>query len=703
MSAAALAAGAIALFAWWAVDEGGFAPTTWYPGALALLIALVAAAATRVLRALAGPARWALLALAAFTAWSFLSITWADARGDAWDGANRTLLYLIVFASFAAVAWRPATATGFLAGVVAATVGVGLWALLAAVTGLDVDAVVEGRLAGPVGYENASGALFLAAFWPAVVLAARRATPALGRGPLLAAAGVLLELAVLTQSRAAVLAGGAALALALWLTRERGRLLAALAAVAVVAGAALPLLLAVYAADDGRPHGALVRAAVAIGVSAVVLVVVGWASTRLDERSSLRWPARLAPGGRLALAALVVVALVAGAAFARSTLVAGGGTATRFAPGVDEGRADLWRVAAGQLADRPLHGAGADDFAHAYVRERRERDELLYPHSVVWRTLGQLGLVGGALLGAFLAAMLVVGRRLARDPIRGPIAAGALVAAGYWLAHATFDWLWELPAVTAPAMACLGLVAGLGGRAPADVAGGDVSGRVAGGAASGHPSPTACGGGAREGIGHGRASGRAVGERRGGGGRSGGAIAAIALGCVAAGAAAVSLALPALAAWRIERAAGAWETDPAAARRDLDAARRLNPLTDRADVVAGALALEAGDRTAARRAFARAVQRDARSWHSQTQLAVLELAAGPRATAVARLERARDLNPLEPAIAAALAAARRSVPVPPAVALRLRDRAIPGPLGPRPVRCRPVLGLAAACTREARR
>ena len=44
----------------------------------------------------------ALACLAAYTVLSFLSILWARVPADAWEGANRTLLYLAVFALFAA-------------------------------------------------------------------------------------------------------------------------------------------------------------------------------------------------------------------------------------------------------------------------------------------------------------------------------------------------------------------------------------------------------------------------------------------------------------------------------------------------------------------------------------------------------------------------------------------------------------------------
>ena len=52
----------------------------------------------------------ALACLAAYTALSFLSILWAAAPAEAWEGANRTLLYLLVFALFSLWPRRGASA-----------------------------------------------------------------------------------------------------------------------------------------------------------------------------------------------------------------------------------------------------------------------------------------------------------------------------------------------------------------------------------------------------------------------------------------------------------------------------------------------------------------------------------------------------------------------------------------------------------------
>jgi O-antigen ligase len=633
---------ALGVFAYWAASEGGAAPGAWYPGALLFIAALVAVARPAAIRRLPAPARWALALLAAYTAWSFLSIAWADSPGDAWDGANRTLLYLTVFALFAAVPWRTADAALFLGGFALATAGV------AAVELVRGDAFAGGRLASPIGYENASAALLVAAFWPAVLLASRRATPWPARGVLLAAASVLLQLAVLAQSRGSLIAGATALVLALALTRERARLALALAALAVAALASLPALLAVYEGGTAPGHDELVRAGIAIAASAAAMLVAGFASRWLDGRSAPRLPApRLVVAGAVAVA---VGALAVALAKPDSVPGAAGGPAldSRFTTGVESGRYDFWRVATRQLARDPLHGAGADNFAQDYARERHRFEEPLYPHSFVFRAFGQTGLVGAALLIGFLATACLALYERAREPV----AVAALVCAAAWLAHASIDWLWELPALAAPALACLGLIAGLGMR--------ELPARH---------------------------------RRR----PRIGPLAALAV----ATAGAVSYALPALAAREIERAARDSQADPAAAADRLDRARRLNPLSDRADVVAGALALQAGDRQRARIAYQRALDRAPHNWHPEAQLGVLDLREGRTRAALAHLERARRLNPLEPAIAAALAAAKRGVPAPADVTETLSHLAIQGPLGRRPVDCRPVLGLAAACPRSA--
>src|SRR5437667_10639067 len=103
---------AVGVLVAWSVAQGGAATPASNPGALLIAGLLVGTgiAYRRLLRDLPLPLLVALAALGAFVAWSFISIAWAGVKGDAWDGANRALLYFTVFALFAVPPWRARSA-----------------------------------------------------------------------------------------------------------------------------------------------------------------------------------------------------------------------------------------------------------------------------------------------------------------------------------------------------------------------------------------------------------------------------------------------------------------------------------------------------------------------------------------------------------------------------------------------------------------
>jgi len=637
----------VAVFLAWAGLEGGYAPTTWYPGAFVFLVLVVVVSASRA----GGLPRHVVRAVAlfgGFTLWSFLSITWADAKGEAWDGANRTLLFFTVYTLFALLPWRPRDAALVLGALATGTAAIGSWVFLAgAQAGLS-----EGRFTDPSGYANANGALFLAAFWPAAVLASRRWTPWPARGLLLAAAGVLLQLGVLAQSRGSLPAFALALVLYLALVPDRARSLLTLLTIGAVTALSLGRLLEVYRADPGEDlQQALASARIALVLTAVFLAAAGVA-TGLLERSRGDLRTEVPRFRRLAVGSLLVIGL------AVAVTVVSSGPTSRLGDGIASGRYDLWRVAAVEFARQPVHGVGADNFAVGYARERHQREQPLYPHSIEWRLLSQTGLVGTALFVGILAFAVAAALRSRRiDPTRAALAAAGLVSFSYWLAHGSLDWFWEMPALAAPAFAVLGLAGALSRAGTGPVSAGRAR----------RPPPAI--------------------------------LALAATGLVVAS---ISYALPWLAARDVEAAVRDWRQDPAAAFDRLDRARRLNVLSPEPDVVAGVLARRLGDRERASEAFRRALGRAPTDWYSHVQLAVIDLEAGRRTDALRHLERARRLNPLEPATRSLLAIAFRDEVVPASVIERLDRRAIASPLGRRPVDCSPVLGLAAGCVERGR-
>ena len=160
---------AMVLFVLWATDQAGYPVTHWAPGGLIVLALLGMTLGAVGLRWSEVPmaVKIALGCLAAYTALSFLSILWAAVPGDAWEGANRTLLYLLVFALLALWPQRGQTAALLLGAWTVAMIA------LAAFVALHVDAAAgarslqslfpEGRLLYPAGYVNASAAMWLMA------------------------------------------------------------------------------------------------------------------------------------------------------------------------------------------------------------------------------------------------------------------------------------------------------------------------------------------------------------------------------------------------------------------------------------------------------------------------------------------------------------------------------------------------------------
>ena len=238
---------AIGILVWFSADEGGFLGTAHLPAALAVLAMLIVA-----LVALPRPApprqlQLAIALIAGYAAWSYLSMLWAGQPDVAWEGANKTALYALVFALFALWPVR-GSAAAFLAGAFALGVtAVGLVELLKIEDASRwTQYFHEGRLSEPSGYANANPAMWSMAFWPAVLLAARREVPPVLRGLLLGSAGILTALAIMAQSRGWLLVLPVMVLIALATVRGRGRTLVALGAVGLGAAAMAGPLLDVY-------------------------------------------------------------------------------------------------------------------------------------------------------------------------------------------------------------------------------------------------------------------------------------------------------------------------------------------------------------------------------------------------------------------------------------------------------------------------
>jgi hypothetical protein len=646
--------------------EGGFAPSRWAPAAVVLLWAAALAWARRGGRTPARPVLVALGAYALLTAWTAASVLWADTPGRAIDAAGRTLLYGAVLALVLLPRWPRASLRRLLV-----VVGAGA-CLLAALTLVrvagsdDPSAFIDGRLIAPTGYVNATAALWVIAFAPLVHLAAGGLRQPVARVAALVGAGLLLETALLSQSRGGMLALVAACAVLVALTPDRGAVLLALAAVGGAALVAAPVLLDVRGAptvavlgdrlDDAV--GELARTLVALGIAGacwqlvLVLLPPGLRRRASDRRLGV------AATGAVVLAGLVVAVLVVGnpvswaADRAEEALDSSGysgvaATGDRLTGSLGSNRGDMYRVALRTLRDHPVTGVGAEDFQPSYLRDRRSTEAPRYAHSFPLGVLSGLGVVGGLLALVAFGTPVVSALRARRGAAPATRAGAAAAAAGFvtWFAGSAWDWTWEFPAVT-----ILGLVL-LGAAARAT----DVDGAA----------PTAELRTIRE---RARRHGVAVQDEertrpwvpRDARGRAAATAGVLAVLALTAGVAALGLASASL-----RRGTALASSDPAEAAVWFDRAARLNPLDGDALLNRSIIARRLGDRWAWRHDLERALDRAPQDWFAHLELGLADAVAGDRRGALVQLRRARALNPQQTAVGETIDVVRRGGTVDP--------------------------------------
>jgi O-antigen ligase/polysaccharide polymerase Wzy-like membrane protein len=656
-----------------AADQGGYEPSVWAPAGL-LVIALGLAVAVGVLPAPAGRplAVWVSIAgLTGFAVWSLGSVVWAGDRAAALEGGGRAALYAAAL-PLLLVPWSRAAVRAALAVVVGGAVLVGAITLVRAAGSNGASLFVGGRLSDPLGYANATANFWLVAFFPAIGLAVARGLPIALRSLALGAAGLLLSLCLLSQSRGAVLAFAVTACILVAVHPRRGPVLAGLAAVAAAVGVSSRAVLRVR---DARVVGDLARAAghaAVLSAATGAALVVACAAVLVLQRSALNGrAARLTSpvlGDRVAIGLLVAAVagwlIVAGnpvswtearwQSFKSSGYTSVESAPTRFNGSLGSSRYDFYRVAIDEFLEHPLVGIGADNFQVAYLEHRRSPETPVYPHSLELGIVSQGGLVGAAAFVLFLGGLVAAVRRSLRrlGAARGP-AVAALCGGLVWLIHSSFDWLWAFPGLALPALALLAAAAG--GWA---VEGPPAETPAAGVAldAWGRPLPTdAAHAGAPAVVEPPPAEPPAVEppavEPGSGGRRAGRSPPARGLRIGLAGATAAGLAVVFVALGVASHLQGAADAeaarDPAQAREDFGRAADLDPFAAGPLISEAILARRAGALGEAAQDVGRAIDREPDSWFAHFELGLLSAVSGDLRRAGVELARARALNPRE--------------------------------------------------------
>ena len=466
---AALLPGALTLYL-------GFRAGGFYPGATALaaaemslVVALWFAFARRPLEGLSAPLVLALVGLGGLAAWALLSSEWSGSVARTLPEYSRTLLYLMTLLLFGILPFSTQRIRWMLYGMAAAIVVICAAAVIARTLPsliLDPTLFEEDRLAYPLTYWNTLGLLagvgivlcgHLACSirdpWPARVLGA--------------AAVPLLTLTLFyTLSRAATWATIGAVVVYVLVGRPRGLLAGAVAtlpttlAILVVANPADALTQGVPtdpAAIEAGKHVALVLC-VCMGGAALLRAsllpfdrwVGAWRLTHAARRPVL--------GG--AVVAGIVLLLSAGIALNVPAAVEAkygeltnpddgyvGGGSSRLLDASTNGRQKHWAVALEAFRRDRLQGSGAGTYSLAWARERQSGLHVEDAHSLYVEMLGELGLVGFALLVVAISLILGAFAYCARGPDRAMFAALLAVGLG-WAVASGVDWDWEMPAVT---------------------------------------------------------------------------------------------------------------------------------------------------------------------------------------------------------------------------------------------------------------
>jgi hypothetical protein len=610
------------------------------------VVATVAAAASLwngTLRLRAPAIVWTAVGLlAAFAVWSAVSLAWSVAPDQTWAECNRAITYALALVLAVAVGASHARAVTLVArGFLAVCLAVTAYALAQKLLpGLRIGGVFDlnqttalARLQEPLGYWNAL-ALFVAMGVPiALAIAADRNRYPWLRLSAAVAVVLMLETIAFTYSRGGVLALICSLAVATALSGARLRFLMWLALVGLAAAPPVAIgLLSHNLTVDGvalstRELAGLELIAV-LAACLLLMVLAGRRMIAVERRTRLSQGGAHRIGRSLAwfAVALVVIALLAVALSPRglggtvshawksftTTRATSVSNPSRLLSADSENRWVWWKEAAGAFSDRPLAGWGAGSFGVVHLLYRRDTLSVQQPHSVPLQFLAETGIVGALLaLGGF-ALLLVAGVAAVRRGRTGSgrLLGAALLAGGVaYAVHACYDWDWDIPALTLPALVFLGTLGGSLGRAgPAPAPTKDNPNQIA--------------------------TARAI---------------AVAVGAFCLCAFAASVVLPRLAARQASQAlVSAASGDLGRLRPALATAleaSKLDPLSDAGLRAASTIAVHLRRPAAARRYVLEAVRRDPTDVEAWQQLAFEDLASGAQQEGLAAAQRARALDP----------------------------------------------------------
>jgi hypothetical protein len=551
-----------------------------------------------------------------FAGLTALSIAWAPSAEKAFAEVDRVVLYLGVFALLASFATRE-NARALSDGI---AIGISFTGVAALTTRLFPDLAPENdlasllpeartRLSYPLGYWNGL-AILLALSLPLLLHAALAAERRLWRAIALATLPALAATTFLTSSRGGVAVAVLSIGTFLVLTDNRRRAAGAIAAAAAGSVAAIAVLFAHPVLIDG-PFDT--PAAESAGRATAALILLCCAATVLlyaviEHPFPVRVPTMAKLSAVTVAAALLIAFLAASDPIerignARASSDEWSSVRGHFLNLGDSKRTRIWSSAVDQFTAHPVVGEGAGSFEAWWSEHRTVPSYVRDAHSLYLETLGELGLIGFALISGVIAAGLIVGigRTTRSDGADRTFAASLTAAFAGFAGSAAEDWMWEMTIVSVVGVTLLALLVGDATRSdprPSKV-----------------PPPAWM------------------------------RVLVGGLMVVAMGAAAVVL-LSAVSLKASQKAAA--RGDMAYALRAADRTRAFQPWAASSHLQLALLLETTGDLVGARTEIHRALARDERDWRLWLVAARIEVGLGNVAAARVALARVRRLNPLLP-------------------------------------------------------
>lgn len=614
-----------------AIAGGGYDVTTRHLAVLAVWLVVIgllvfgAGSAARLGR----PIYWSAGLLGGLALVSAISSLWSGSVELSVIEADRVLAYLGIYLAAFLIVQTDARRQRFAEGLAISFVLVAFLALASRLLPhvLDIGSLGEGpRLQYPLEYWNADATMFGIAVATLLWMSRRSAWTAL-RWLSAAAIPAVLTALYLTYSRGGLLALLISAGILIALSRDRLWMLATLA---IGALGALPALLAIQARDSLADNVAN-QAAVDQGVTVLLILLAGVALTtalfaglRRVEQGEGGLTGRAVELSRHPTV-LRTIALI-GAVLAIGAILAIGGRAWDQFTSSDvqfpknpqahisnlsgSGRSDFWRVAIDSFDEEPVIGTGAGTYQFDWEKHRSINLPLHNAHSLYLETFAELGLIGGVIVLLLVGGVLwwaFCAWRDAREEQRElhAIAFAALVAMAVAFG---IDWFWEILGMGSVFFLFAAIA---------------IAGRCAQQAPAGAPARSE----------DGRRWGLTAGT------------------LVVAWVAAVALVGPMLVEHEIHASqdAAAAENLPSAVEH-AERARSIEPFAASPYVQLGLLAQLQGEYDVAISHFTNAIDREGENWQWYYLRAKVEQEAGDESAAEADLEKARELNPLDPCL-----------------------------------------------------